>query len=1303
MKQLLFLFLLLSLTSFSQEIQGCRHYTNLPTGKSTPTLKRSSNSLMDNFDVKFYNIDLDVSNLSVSISGFVEVGAVSSVDNLTKILLNLKNTFTVDSVTVNNKKGTFSLLNNELSITPVQAISKNAYFKVKVFYKGSGSTEGFGSGMINSTNSYGSKYTFTASEPYQSYLWWPCKQELNDKADSVYINITTEATNQVAANGLLKKTTSVNGNKKRFEWKTYYPIDYYLIAFSTGPYVVYNSYAKPVGSKDSILIQDFVYNTTEYTNNKSVIDQTKKLIEVYSEKFGLYPFSKEKYGHFMSPNNLGALENQTMTMLGNRYNLNTVAHELSHQWFGDNVTCASWQDLWLHEGFAEYFGTVLGNELLSKNTDIQAITASQTEVINTSGNCAYLTKSAITDPYALFDHVNTYSKGATVLHMLRFELGNALFFKVLTEYNAKFHGKNATTDSLVALVHSVTGKDYKYFFDQWIYGSGTPSYDFVYVQKGDTIYINSKQSTTSITTPFFKMKLDFLINRNGGTDTLIAYQTKAIEDFKFYYPGKTLTSITPNPSNWNLMKVNTNRKKSNDCKLYTIYITNPYVSSSDGASTNFITLAIPYTSNLKSLIAGFSLGTGATAKIGNVVQQSGVTVNNFSNTVIYTVIAEDGTSKDYTIVVNMTAASSQKVLSNYSIPNSVSSIATGSTINIVMPYGTNVKALKSLFTVSNLAIVKVGNVQQTTNVTTNDFTNPVVYRVFAQDSSFSDYTVTVTLAPISTDNLMYNFSFNTPYSKGTINGNTITVTVPYGTNLKALAAVFSVSNFATVKVGSTVQSSYYTNNDFTNPVVYTVTAQDGSTKDYTVNVLIAAGSSLKDMLLFSIQSSALSASFTGTISGNTISVTLPFGASINSLAVTFTCSANATVKIGSAVQSNDGSLKDFTKAVIYTVVAQDGSTKEYTVNVTTALPSSEKKFLTYYVYANNIKCNGYVTDSVIYVAVPLGSDITNLSAYFTTSINSYAKVGSLIQSSSSTKNNFTQSVVYTLTAQDGSTKNYTVIVSFLKSSAKELVLFDLVNVVSTKVITGTTILITVPYETDLKSIVAKFTVSNLATLKIGNVAQVSGVTSNDFTNAVQYSVIAEDGTFKNYTVNILRGKSPIAKVLEFGFVNFTQTATITDSTIALKLPNGTNLTNLQVVFKLSEFASCQFNDSTFAWSGVSYQNFATKVRLKVIAQDGTFNYYMIYVSVDTLPVTSGLKELSSETMNIYPNPTSGIFYIDTKTGVNRVRILDIVGKEIYTFNSLDNMTFDVSSLTPNVYFVEVDSKLGRKIFKIEKK
>jgi hypothetical protein len=273
------------------------------------------------------------------------------------------------------------------------------------------------------------------------------------------------------------------------------------------------------------------------------------------------------------------------------------------------------------------------------------------------------------------------------------------------------------------------------------------------------------------------------------------------------------------------------------------------------------------------------------------------------------------------------------------------------------------------------------------------------------------------------------FSFTSPAATGTIdeNAKTIAVTVPNGTDVTALIATYTTTG-ESVKVGSSLQVCSITANDFTSPVVYMVTAADGTTATYTVTVT-AAPSSAKAITAFSFTTPPA----TGTIdeSAKTIAVSVPHGTDVTALIATFT-TTGASVQVGSTVQVIGTTANDFTNPVTYTVTAADGSTTAYTVTVTIA--SGSAKAITAF---SLLGVSGVVDESAktITVALPYGANVTLLVATFTTT-GASVQVGSTVQLSGTTANNFTGSVTYTVTAADSTTAIYTVTVTVATSAIK---------------------------------------------------------------------------------------------------------------------------------------------------------------------------------------------------------------------------------------------------------------------------
>ncbi len=364
--------------------------------------------------------------------------------------------------------------------------------------------------------------------------------------------------------------------------------------------------------------------------------------------------------------------------------------------------------------------------------------------------------------------------------------------------------------------------------------------------------------------------------------------------------------------------------------------------------------------------------------------------------------------------VQVPTTSSTKEMLAFSILGNAGVIV-GTNIGITLPYGTSVTSLIVDFT-SNGTSVTVNSTSQTSTVTPNDFTNPVTYIVHAEDGSTKSYIVTVAVALNSAKDITaYSILGNT----GVIVGTNIGVTVPFGTNVTNLVATFT-STGASVTLSSSTQTTGVTSNDFTNPVTYTVTAANGTTKNYSVTVTVALNPS-KDISALSILGN------TGSIVGTNIGVTVPFGTDVTTLVATYS-TTGASVTVNTTIQVSGASINDFTSPVTYVVHAADGTTKSYTVTVTVA--SNTAKDITAYSILGN---TGVIVGTNIGVTVPYGTSVTSLTATFVTT-GASVTVASTTQVSGSTSNNFTSPVTYVVHAADSSTKSYTVTVKVFGST-----------------------------------------------------------------------------------------------------------------------------------------------------------------------------------------------------------------------------------------------------------------------------
>ncbi|MEW5847126.1 MAG: DUF5018 domain-containing protein [Bacteroidota bacterium] len=445
------------------------------------------------------------------------------------------------------------------------------------------------------------------------------------------------------------------------------------------------------------------------------------------------------------------------------------------------------------------------------------------------------------------------------------------------------------------------------------------------------------------------------------------------------------------------------------------------------------------------------------------------------------------------------------------------------TYNVELPYGTTtVPTVTYTLTDAKASAVK------------NDaaaLPGATTVAVTAEDGLVSQtYTINFTIAAPNTEaNIL---TYTVAGVNATIDNvnHTITATVPYSTDITNLVATFTLSDGATAKVGGVDQISGTTANDFTNPVTYTVTAQDGTTtQDWTVTITKAAEPNHEaNITAYSING------VDGIINdgAHTISVTLPYGTDVTALVATFTLSTNATAKVGGVDQVSGTTANDFTNPVTYTVTAEDGIiTQDWTVTVIVT-PASTAKDIVSFTLGGELSSVIDANAATVTIVMPYGTDVTNLTPVI--SISEFAT----INPASGVAQDFTNPVVYTVTAQDNSTKTWTVTVSVAKNTEANILTYSINSVDGTIDNVNHTVAITLPYGTDVTNLVATFTLSGGASAKVGGVDQVSGVTANNFTNPVTYTVTADDGTTTQvWTVTVTVAQPALTTLVAWTFPN----------------------------------------------------------------------------------------------------------------------------------------------------------------------
>jgi len=505
----------------------------------------------DNFDVKYYRlewqIDPAVRYINGKVTMYYKMTTASS-----SITMDLMSVLHADSVKQHGVMLTTSQPSNTLVINFPGSVNAGILDSVTIWYKGIPANTGFGS-FIQDQHA-GTPVAWSLSEAYGARDWWPCKNGLTDKADSIDVFITHPSLYSAASNGILQSETPVPGNMTLTHWKHRYPIASYLVCMAVTNYARFTQTVQ-LGSTTLPMVT-YCYPESLATFQADTHNVLESML-LYNNTFGEYPFIKEKYGHVQFGWG-GGMEHQTSTFV-----INTteplMAHELGHQWFGDKITCASWEEIWLNEGFATFCA------LYYMETKYPALTPGNRQAILaniTSQPGGSVKVDDTTNLSRIFDQRLSYNKGSRVLQMLRFILGDDIFFRALRRYQqdpALVYGIAHTTD-LERNLEEESGKDLRYFFDQWYAGQGYPAYKVSWRPVGSgSVNIQLDQTTSHTSVPFFHLSVPLKFKNATQEKTVVVDNSFNGQNF-IRTLGFVPDTVLVDPESWLITKNNSTQK-----------------------------------------------------------------------------------------------------------------------------------------------------------------------------------------------------------------------------------------------------------------------------------------------------------------------------------------------------------------------------------------------------------------------------------------------------------------------------------------------------------------------------------------------------------------------------------------------------------------------------------------------------------------------------------------------------------------------------------------------------------------------
>ncbi len=493
----------------------CNHYQSFNMDKTTT-------STGEMYDVVYGKIHWYVDPSIKYIKGQITTYFLptQSTNNLT---FDLRDNMSVDTVSYHGNLITdITHASNVVTINLPTNLVINNLDSIKIVYSGvPDGGGGFGSFEQTTQTDTILPIIWTLSEPYGAKDWWICKQTLSDKIDSMDIYITSPLGNKNVSNGTLKEITT-QGTTTTYHWKHTYPITTYLVAIAVSDYYDYQDVAN-LPSGGTVPIHNFVFQKSK-ADAIANTGFTNQFIYTYSTLFGDYPFAKEKYGQAQFAWG-GGMEHQTISFMAN-FQWDLQAHELAHQWFGDKVTCGSWKDIWLNEGFATYL-TGLAKQNLTTGTEWYDWKRYNAELVKVYPDGSVYVDDT-TSVWRIFDGRLTYSKGAMVLHTIRTEIGDSSFFKGIRNY---LHEKNmgyAHTRDLQRHLEATSNQSLDYLFTNWVYGQGYPVYDIQWVYSAIDKQVNMVvKQTGSVANDFYKLHIPITLkNKQGNTYTVKLWNDK---------------------------------------------------------------------------------------------------------------------------------------------------------------------------------------------------------------------------------------------------------------------------------------------------------------------------------------------------------------------------------------------------------------------------------------------------------------------------------------------------------------------------------------------------------------------------------------------------------------------------------------------------------------------------------------------------------------------------------------------------------------------------------------------------------
>ncbi len=515
-----------------------------------PVLNLSSEYISPNqykIDILHYDLEIDLFPEKKFLKGIASITGVVKEPGMDRIDLNFYDNLKIKELSLYNKIAEYE--NKETRLTVFTDGEIQDTFILRIEYEGTPKRAGLSAFVFGEID--GQSLVYNLNEPSYASTWFPCNDLPSDKV-LLDIKITNDSSQTSVSNGILINKY-LDNNRMTYHWKTVYPISTYLICLYSSRYFSFeDKYISASG--DTMPIHYYVL--AKHVKEAEVdFKATPKMIEVFSKTFGEYPFIKEKYGIAEFLWQMGAMEHQTITGIGSNfvsgknYFEDVYVHELAHHWWGNAVGPATWKDIWLNEGFATYSEAIYA-EAVSDKSALQSTMLSKYADDFTG---------TLYDPGKNLFSSKVYDKGAWVLHMLRWELGDSVFFKILREYFEAYKYKSASTLDFISVCEQVSKKDLKKFFDQWVFiGTENLQLDYKWklkLQKDEKCLIILDLSQKQEQYYPFDFKLEVMFEYDDNKSFSRIYNVNSKEQSIEILLDKIPNQLILDPNNWLLANI----------------------------------------------------------------------------------------------------------------------------------------------------------------------------------------------------------------------------------------------------------------------------------------------------------------------------------------------------------------------------------------------------------------------------------------------------------------------------------------------------------------------------------------------------------------------------------------------------------------------------------------------------------------------------------------------------------------------------------------------------------------------------